>query len=43
VAGVWAGLAWGDDGTVPLVIAGTAASVLALVLLLPRRLRPSRR
>ena len=38
VAGVWAGLAWGEDGTVPLVIAGTAAGVLAVALLAaPRR------
>ncbi len=38
VAGVWAGLAWGEDGTVPLVIAGTVAGVLAVALLVaPRR------
>jgi MFS family permease len=33
VAGVWAGLAWGDDGTVPLVLAGSVAAVLAVALL----------
>jgi MFS family permease len=33
VAGVWAGLAWGSVGTVPLVIAGSVAAVLAVTLL----------
>ena len=33
VAGVWAGLAWGADGTVPLVLAGSVAGVLAVALL----------
>ncbi len=38
-AGLWAGFAWGGDGHLPLVIAGAAAGVLALgVLLLGRGL-----
>jgi MFS family permease len=32
VAGVWAGLAWGDAGRLPLLISGSVAAVLALVL-----------
>jgi MFS family permease len=32
VAGVWAGLLWGADGTVPLLISGAAGGVFALVL-----------
>jgi MFS family permease len=32
VAGVWAGLAWGGDGRVPLLISGAGAAVVALVL-----------
>jgi MFS family permease len=32
VASTWAGLAWGSDGRVPLVIAGAVAAVAALVL-----------
>jgi MFS family permease len=32
VAGLWAGLAWGDDGSVPLVVAGACAVVLAGVV-----------
>jgi MFS family permease len=31
-AGVWAGLAWGSDGTVPLLISGITAAVLAIVV-----------
>ncbi len=31
-AGLWAGLAWGGDGALPLVIAGSVAGVLAVVL-----------
>ena len=34
VAGVWAGLAWGSDGTVALLVSGTCAAVLAAVVLL---------
>ncbi len=33
VAGLWAGLAWGRDGTVPLIVSGVSAAVLAAVLL----------
>ena len=33
VAGVWAGLAWGADGQVPLVLAGAAAAVVGIALL----------
>jgi hypothetical protein len=32
-AGVWAGLAWGADGTLPLLISGLTAAVLATGLL----------
>jgi MFS family permease len=32
VAGVWAGLLWGADGTVPLLISGVAGGVFAVVL-----------
>jgi hypothetical protein len=31
-AGVWAGLAWGETGRLPLVISGSVAAVLATVL-----------
>lgn len=37
VAGIWAGLAWGGDGQVPLVVAGTVVGVLAVALLLGGR------
>jgi MFS family permease len=37
VAGVWAGLAWGADGTVPLLVSGCAGAVVAVVLLSGRR------
>ncbi len=38
VAGLWAGLAWGSDGHVPLVVSGVLAAVIGLVLLAgPRR------
>jgi MFS family permease len=33
-AGLWAGLAWGQAGRLPLVVSGTAAAVLALLLAL---------
>ena len=33
VAGVWAGLAWGDDGSLPLVLAGVVALVVGVGLL----------
>jgi len=32
VAGVWAGLAWGGTGHLPLVISGVAVAILAVVL-----------
>ena len=32
VAGTWAGLAWGTAGTLPLLISGTVAAALALIL-----------
>ncbi|MFU8875393.1 MFS transporter [Micromonospora sp. SL4-19] len=32
-AGLWAGLAWGHDGTLPLLVSGIAAAVLATWLL----------
>jgi hypothetical protein len=34
VAGVWAGLAWGEAGRLPLVVSGAAVAVLALLLAL---------
>jgi len=43
VAGVWAGLAWGSVGTVPLVIAGSVAAVLAVTLLVAPAQSASRR
>lgn len=33
IAGVWAGLAWGAQGRVPLLISGTAGAIIAAVLL----------
>jgi MFS family permease len=39
VAGLWAGLAWGDDGRLPLLVSGSVGAALAVWLLLaPRRL-----
>ena len=40
-AGVWAGLAWSADGTVPLLISGLTAAVLAAGLLAASIWRPS--
>ena len=40
-AGVWAGLAWSADGTVPLLISGLTAAVLAAGLLAASIRRPS--
>jgi MFS family permease len=34
VAGLWAGLAWNGDGVLPLLVSGTVAAVLAVVLLM---------
>lgn len=33
LAGVWAGLAWGSDGHLPLIVSGTAGALVALYLL----------
>lgn len=40
LAGVWAGLAWGGDGTIPFVLSGSVVASLALILILWQR--PSR-
>ncbi len=32
VAGLWAGLAWGGSGTVPLLVAGSVGAVMSVVL-----------
>ncbi len=41
VAGLWAGFAWGRDGSLPLLVSGTSAAVLAIWLLAaPIRHRP---
>jgi MFS family permease len=37
VAGLWAGLAWGKEGTVPLLVSGFATAALIPVFLLARR------
>jgi MFS family permease len=37
IASVWAGLAWGDDGHVPLVASGAVVGVLALAMLVGGR------
>jgi MFS family permease len=37
VAGVWAGLAWGSDGQLPLLVSGVVAGVIGLALLVTRR------
>lgn len=34
IAGVWAGLAWGSSGVVPLLISGSVAGVLALSMII---------
>jgi MFS family permease len=40
IAGIWAGLTWGDTGRTPLLLAGSVTAVLAAGLaLFPRRLR----
>lgn len=36
IAGLWAGLAWGGDGVVPLLISGTVAVALTAILLTGR-------
>jgi MFS family permease len=43
VAGIWAGLAWGQAGRLPLVVSGAAVAALALLLALAgSRLDPAR-
>ncbi len=37
IASIWAGLAWGGDGHVPLLISGIGVGVLAVALLLAGR------
>lgn len=38
-AGLWAGLLWGSDGRLPLLISGVVGACFALVLLVPMALR----
>lgn len=43
LAGVWAGLAWGDDGRAPMLVSGCAAAALSLTLAVGgRRLEQAR-
>ncbi|MGY4711094.1 MFS transporter [Mycolicibacterium sp. CBM1] len=42
VAGVWAGLLWGADGHLPLLISGAAGAFFAVVLLVPLAIRRPR-
>jgi MFS family permease len=37
LAGIWAGLAWGGSGTIPLLVSGTVGLLIAVLLLLPAR------
>ena len=37
VAGLWAGLAWGGEGRLPLLVSGATAGVIGLTLLRPPR------
>ena len=39
LAGLWAGLAWGGDGVTPMLISGTGAGLIAVVLLADSRRR----
>jgi MFS family permease len=43
VAGLWAGLAWGEDGSVPLLVSGVVAGVIGLVVLVARPARTTDR
>ncbi|TAM67843.1 MAG: MFS transporter [Microbacteriaceae bacterium] len=47
IAGIWAGLAWGENGSVPLLISGIVGAVIAAgllsVSLIPRRFTSSSR
>lgn len=36
-AGIWAGLAWGHDGRLPLIVSGAGAAVIAVALLADSR------
>lgn len=38
-AGLWAGLLWGNDGRLPLLISGIAGGCFAVILLVPTALR----
>lgn len=38
IAGLWAGLAWGDNGRLPFLISGVVVAVLAVVMFVSRRL-----
>jgi MFS family permease len=38
LAGIWAGLAWGHDGSVPLIVSGSVAAVAAVAIALAPRL-----
>jgi MFS family permease len=40
IAGIWAGLAWGRNGTIPFLLSGSVVALLALTLILWQR--PSR-
>ncbi len=40
VAGIWAGLAWGGDGRVPLLVSGTAGALMAVLLVVVGFSRP---
>ena len=42
-AGIWAGLAWGADGRLPLLVSGVTAALLAVVLFVRRSDLPVRR
>lgn len=41
IAGLWSGLAWGDDGEIPLTMSGLVAAAVAVWLLLDRGGDPS--
>lgn len=43
VAGLWAGLAWGADGSAPLLVSGVVAGVIGLVVLVARPARTTDR
>lgn len=42
IAGLWAGLLWGGDGALPMLLSGAAAAILAVVLLVWNPARPPR-